>query len=148
MKIGLITLAVCGLAATAAAQEPPRSWTASDPGLKWGPCPPFLPKGCEIAVLHGDPGRPNVDIFFKVPPNASIPRHWHTSAERMVLVSGELHVTYDGHNTAVLKPGSYAYGPAKLPHKADCKNAGPCILFIAFESPLDAVEGDSASRRK
>ena len=147
MKIGLIpiALATAGLAATASAQEPPASWTARDPGLKWAPCPPFLPQGCQIAVLHGDPARPNVDIFFKVPANASIPRHWHTSAERMVLVSGELHVTYDGHRTAVLKPGSYAYGPAKLPHKADCKNAGPCILFIAFESPLDAVQGDNAS---
>jgi len=66
----------------------------------------------------------------------------------MVLVSGELHVTYDGHKTAVLKPGSYAYGPAKLPHKAECKDAGPCILFIAFESPLDAVHADHASAGK
>lgn len=144
MKIVLVALAFCGLAAAASAQEAPRSWAAGDPGLKWGPCPPFLPKGCEIAVLHGDPGKPNVDIFFKVPAKASIPRHWHTSAERMVLVSGELHVTYDGHKTAVLKPGMYAYGPAKLPHKADCRNAGPCVLFIAFEAPLDAVPNENA----
>ena len=140
----LLALATAGFAATASAQQPPVSWTARDPGLKWAPCPAFLPKGCEIAVLRGDPARPNVDIFFKVPAKASIPRHWHTSAERMVLVSGELHVTYDGHKTAVLKPGSYAYGPAKLPHKAQCRDAGPCILFIAFESPLDAVQTDDA----
>ena len=89
------------------AQEPPLSWTAKDSKLKWGPCPPFLPKGCEIAVLHGDPAKSNADVFFKVPANSTIPRHWHTSAERMVLVSGELHVTYDGHKTAVLKPGNY-----------------------------------------
>jgi quercetin dioxygenase-like cupin family protein len=139
----LIALGAASLAATASAQEPPVSWTAGDAGLKWAPCPPFLPKGCQIAVLHGDPARPNVDIFFKVPANASIPRHWHTSAERMVLVSGELHVTYDGHKTAVLKPGSYAYGPAKLPHTAECKSKSACILFIAFESPLDAVQGDN-----
>lgn len=150
MKIGpiLIALATAGLAATASAQEPPVSWTAGDSGLKWASCPPFLPKGCQIAVLRGDPARPNVDIFFKVPAKASIPRHWHTSAERMVLVSGELHVTYDGHKTAVLKPGSYAYGPAKLPHKAQCRSAGPCILFIAFESPLDAVQAHNASGGK
>lgn len=147
-KTAVIALALCGLAATASAQEPPRSWSAGDPGLKWGPCPPFLPKGCAIAVLRGDPAKPNVDIFFKVPAKASIPRHWHTSAERMVLVSGELHVAYDGHKTAVLKPGTYAYGPAKLPHKAECKNAGPCVLFIAFESPLDAVPNDDAPRGK
>lgn len=142
-------LAVCGLAAASLfAQEPPVSWTAQDAKLKWGPCPPFLPKGCEIAVLHGDPAKRNVDIFFKVPANASIPRHWHTSAERMVLVSGELHVTYDGHKVAVLKPGTYAYGPAKLPHKAECRNAGPCVLFIAFEAPLDAVPSEDTPGKK
>ena len=84
-----------------------------DPQLKWGPCPPFLPKGCGIAVLHGDPAKDNVDVFFKLPAKSTLPLHWHTSAERMVLVAGELHVTYDGQKTAVLKPGTYAYGPAK-----------------------------------
>ena len=102
----------------ATGQEAPLARTTKDAQLKWGPCPAFLPKGCEIAVLHGDPAKNNADIFFKVPANSVIPRHWHTSAERMVLVSGELHVTYDGHKAVVLKPGTYAYGPAKLPHKA------------------------------
>jgi len=128
--------------AAAAAQEPSVAWTAKDPQVKWGPCPPFLPKGCGIAVLHGDPAKNNADIFLKVPANSTLPRHWHTSAERMVLISGELHVTYDGQKTAVLKPGSYAYGPAKQPHKGECKSARPCVLFIAFESPVDAVPND------
>ena len=82
-----------------------------------------------------------------MPANSVIPQHWHTSAERMVLISGELHVTYDGHKTAVLKPGTYAYGPAKLPHKAECKKAGPCILFIAFESPVDAVPSEAPMKK-
>lgn len=113
--------------------------TFKDPQLKWGACPPFIPKGCEIAVLHGDPAKENADIFFKVPANFEIPYHWHTSAERMVLVSGELRVTYDGQDTIVLKPGMYAYGPAKLPHKAYCAKGDPCVLFIAFESAIDAI---------
>lgn len=129
------------------AQEPPVMHTAKDSQLKWGPCPPFLPKGCGIAVLHGDPSKNNADIYLKVPANSIIPRHWHTSAERMVLVSGELHVTYDGQKTAVLKPGTYAYGPAKLPHKAECKNAGPCVLFIAFELPVDALPSEADSKK-
>jgi len=113
--------------------------TARDTDLKWGPCPPFLPKGCAIAVLHGDPAKDNVDVFFKVPAKSTIPLHWHSSPERMVLVAGELHVTYDGQKTAVLKPGTYAYGPAKRPHHGFCASSNPCVLFIAFESPLDAV---------
>ncbi len=120
--------------------------TARDAQLQWGPCPPFLPKGCGIAVLHGDPAKDNLDVFFKVPAKSSIPLHWHTSPERMVLVAGELHVTYDGQNTAVLKPGTYAYGPAKRPHEGYCASAVPCVLFIAFESPLDAVPVESAAK--
>lgn len=57
----------------------------------------------------------------------------------MVLVAGELHVTYDGQEMAVLKPGSYAYGPAKRTHEGSCASEVPCVRFIAFESPLDAV---------
>lgn len=123
--------------------EPAIAWTAEDGRLQWGPCPAFLPEGCRIAVLHGDPAKPNVDIFFKVPANSKLPLHWHTSAERMVLVAGELHVTYEGQAATILKPGTYAYGPATRPHSGFCASAVSCVLFIAFESPLDAVPIES-----
>jgi mannose-6-phosphate isomerase-like protein (cupin superfamily) len=123
----------------ASAEEKAFIWTADDPELQWGPCPDFMPQGCELAVLQGDPGKPNVDIFFKLPGNTTAAHHWHTSAERMVLVSGELQVDYDGQEPVVMKPGTYAYGPAKLPHVAACTSSEPCVLFIAFEEPLDAI---------
>lgn len=113
--------------------------THEDPELEWVSCPEFFPEGCRIAVLQGDPSGENADIFFKVPPDSVIPHHWHTSAERMVLVSGELHLDYDGQDTKVMKPGTYAYGPAKLPHKGYCVDGDPCVLFIAFELPIDAI---------
>lgn len=112
--------------------------TASDEALQWGPCPEFMPEGCNIAVLQGDPAQGNVDVFFRVPANTDIPNHWHASAERMILVSGEMEVTYEGEAMVTLKEGSYAYGPAGKPHVARCGDAGPCVLFIAFEEPLDA----------
>ena len=116
-----------------------------DPRLEWGPCPEFLPQGCAIAVLQGDPAAPNADIYFKVPGGAQIARHWHTSAERMVLVSGELQVTYDGQEPVVLRTGTYAYGPARVPHDASCAPGDPCVLFIAFEEPVDAHPGEPAA---
>lgn len=137
------TLLLGGIAFAEPPPAPALAWDASDPALEWGPCPEFLPEGCAIAVLHGDPSKPNADILFKVPGGAAIARHWHTSAERMVLVSGELHVTYDGQDMVTLKPGMYAYGPAKLPHVAHCAAGDPCILAIAFESPVDAFPGDA-----
>lgn len=112
--------------AQAPSQEQAVTWTATDTSLKWEPCPPFLPKGCGIAVLHGDPAKDNVDVFLKVPAKSKLPLHWHTSAERMILVAGELRVTYDGQKTAILKPGTYAYGPAKRPHSGECASKVPC----------------------
>ena len=112
--------------------------THMDKDLQWGPCPSFMPEGCNISVLHGDPAKNNVDVFFKVPANYVIPSHRHTSAERMILISGELHVTYEGEEEQVMKVGSYAFGPANKPHTAKCASKEPCVLFIAFEEPLDA----------
>ncbi|MCI0518030.1 MAG: cupin domain-containing protein [Woeseiaceae bacterium] len=131
--------------ASVSAQEQALAYTFENPQLQWGPCPPFLPAGCEIAVLHGDPSLPNVDIFFKVPAGSMIPSHTHTSAERMILVSGRMEVTYEGQSPVTLKVGSYAYGPAGKPHTATCAEGVPCVLFIAFEAPLDAIPTEGAA---
>src|SRR5688572_5775084 len=65
----------------------PLAISTSDATLKWGPCPPiFTVPGCEIAVLHGDPAKPNADLFLRIPGGYAIPPHRHTSAERMILV--------------------------------------------------------------
>jgi len=124
--------------AQAPAPEQALAQSADDAQLKWELCPAFLPAGCAMAVLHGDPAEDNLDVFFKVPAKSTIPLHWHNSPERMVLVAGRLQLTYDDQKTAVLEPGTYAYGPAKRPHKGYCASVVPCVLFIAFESPLDA----------
>jgi mannose-6-phosphate isomerase-like protein (cupin superfamily) len=126
-------------AGTAALAGPtPLAIDATDPSLKWGPCPAIFPQGCEIAVLQGDPAKPNADVFLRVRGGQPLPAHSHTSAERMILVSGQLRVKYKGAPAATLRPGMYAYGPAGLPHEAACLGAEACTLFIAFEGPVDA----------
>ena len=124
--------------AQAEAREAAVSRALGDPGLTWGPCPPVFPKGCEIAVLHGDPAAPHADVYLRVPAGYTIPRHKHTSAEHMILVAGELQVTYDGQKPLTMRTGSYAYGPAGLPHVGRCVSDVVCVLFIAFELPVDA----------
>jgi len=153
MIIQLMTAAVLGILAvglSARADSPPAepaiSRSADDATLQWGGCPDFLPAGCAIAVLHGDPSQPNVDVFFKVPGGSEIPLHTHSSVERMVLVAGELEVTYQDQAPVRLTPGDYAYGPAGRPHSGRCLSDVPCILFIAFELPLDAVQSDAAGQ--
>ncbi|RLD24732.1 MAG: cupin [Bacteroidetes bacterium] len=140
LTVSLLSIAVLAQESSITGEELSVLKTIDDTGLEWGPCPPFMPEGCAIAVLHGDPSKVNVDVLFKVEANSDIPNHWHNSPERMILLSGELKVKYEGEKTQTMKIGSYAYGPSKKPHTAKCGDDGPCIIFIAFENPLDAFE--------
>jgi mannose-6-phosphate isomerase-like protein (cupin superfamily) len=125
-------------AALAEAEEP-LTRLAQDPTLQWGPCPDIFLAGCEIAVLHGDPARPSADVFLRAAGGYEFPAHSHTSAERMILVSGQMNVQYQGAQAATLTAGAYAYGPAGRPHRAACVSPEPCVLFIAFVGPVDAA---------
>jgi quercetin dioxygenase-like cupin family protein len=113
-----------------------------DTDLEWIPCTDvahFFPQGCQATVLQGNPAERYADVLMRIPANAYIPNHYHTSAERMVLIAGEFHIHPDGQDTVVMTKGSYAYGPALAHHSAECKDAGDCYLFIAFEEPVDAI---------
>lgn len=123
--------------------EPAFTRTTDDPRVEWGPCFEWMPEGCELAVVQAvDPAGRNADAFFKLPPGSTVVEHWHTSAERMVLLSGVMEVEYEGQDPVRLSPGTYAYGPAGLPHQTHCLPEGgeSCILFIAFEDPIDAID--------
>ncbi|MCY7281168.1 MAG: cupin domain-containing protein [Sphingomonas bacterium] len=129
-------------AAPPVSSEAPLTKAADDKALQWGPCPAPFPQGCELTVLHGDPAKPNADVLLRMPGGYVIPPHRHSSAERMILVSGQLEVKYRGAPAATLKPGNYAFGPASLPHRATCVGTGQCHLFVAFEGPVDVVAVD------
>jgi len=134
----LLALAPLVLAQGGPAEEAfTRRWNDKD--LEWVSCPPFMPEGCGMAVLHGNPAMPNADVMLKLPAGGEVPKHWHTSPERMVVVAGELHLTYEGQSTTLLRPGAYAYGPSKAPHSVKCASKDPCVLFIALESRFDIV---------
>jgi len=144
-KIGIVLIFALFLASMTYAQNGDSTGmensvlkSIDDPTLQWGPCPPFMPEGCNIAVLHGDPSKDKADVLFRVNGKSSIPNHWHNSAERMVLLSGKMEVTYKGESTSTMKLGNYAFGPAKKPHTAKCVSKEPCVLFIGFNEPVDA----------
>ena len=56
---------------------------------KWGPAPPFIPAGAQIAVLSGDPTKPvPYAVRLKFPANYAIPAHSHPTDENVVVTSG------------------------------------------------------------
>lgn len=144
-KRNMITLAFVFLAIGLNAQsnglsdkESSIATTIDNKDLKWLPAPDFFPD-CSFTILHGDISKPNLDFFFKIEANTEVVNHTHNSPERMILISGDLEVQYQGEKPIVLKAGSYAYGPAGKPHKAKCLDNGPCVLFVAMVDPFDAV---------
>jgi quercetin dioxygenase-like cupin family protein len=141
--VALVAASACASSGARTASSTPLTHSI-DSDLPWGPCPPIFPEGCQIGVLQGDPAAPNADIFLRVPAGLGLPAHTHTSAERMILVSGELRVKYLGAPPVNLQPGYYAYGPASLPHNATCVSSENCTLFIAFEGPVDAIAFDGS----
>lgn len=137
-------LAGCALAATAACAQSgaprlPPTFAPADMTLKWEGCPEGLPKGCQLAVLNGDPAQPGADVFLKLPAKAKVPAHKHTAAERIVVVEGTLTVTYEGQKPVALKRGTYHYAPADAVHEMSCGGAQPCVLFIASDKPIDLI---------
>ena len=58
---------------------------------QWGPAPPMLPAGAQIAVLSGDPTKAvPYAVRLKFPANFAIPAHSHPTDENVVVTSGSL----------------------------------------------------------
>ena len=72
--------------------QAPSTHVMETPGAaKWGPAPPMLPPGAQIAVLAGDPTKAApYTVRLKFPANYDIPAHSHPGDEHVVVVSGEL----------------------------------------------------------
>ena len=64
---------------------------ASVNDAQWGPAPPMLPAGAQIAVLAGNPTQAvPYTIRLKFPAHYAIPAHSHPTDENVVVVSGAL----------------------------------------------------------
>jgi quercetin dioxygenase-like cupin family protein len=92
---------------------------------QWGPAPPLLPAGAQIAVLAGDPTKPvPYAIRLKFPANYAIPAHSHPTDEHVVVTSGTLtfgmgdKLTKGAAGNKTLATGGFALMPANMNHFA------------------------------
>ena len=47
--------------------------------VQWGPAPPVLPAGAQIAVLEGNPAEKGpITLRLKFPASYNVPPHWHS----------------------------------------------------------------------
>ena len=148
MKTFSTMLALVSLAATAAlaadAAKKPEAAKADALSInadevKWGEAPPDLPKGAQMAVLHGDPSKKApFTLRIKMPDAYKIPPHWHTRDEQLTILSGNfiLHMgdTMDAPSTS-LAAGGFHFLPGKMHHAAETN--GETILQLDGIGPFD-----------
>jgi quercetin dioxygenase-like cupin family protein len=133
-KILSAILLVSGLAATTLIAQHAGHGIDNPATAKWGPAPPMLPPGAQIAVLSGDPGKPApYSVRLKFPANYDIPAHSHPTDENVVVVSGDLFLgmgdKLDRTSAMKVVPGGYAIAPANANHFAFTKGETTIVLY-------------------
>jgi len=129
--------------AFAAAHESQHAVVQQVKEAQWGPAPPMLPPGAEIAVLAGDPMKAApYTVRLKFPANYAVPAHSHPTDENVVVVSGALTFgmgdalvkTAAGNKT--LTSGGYALAAAGMNHYA-FTGAQPATIVLYGVGPVE-----------
>src|ERR1700681_867230 len=121
MKLWLFAVALT-LAALVAAQPSLAQNAFAPDQVKFGPAPPFLPPGAQLAVLEGDPMASTGDftIRLKIPDGYKVAPHWHPNRENVTVLSGTLKVgmgdKFDSAHMMSFPAGSFAFLDPDMPN--------------------------------
>ena len=95
--------------------------------VKWGPAPPALPPGAQMAVIDGDPSQAGglFTIRAKLPNGYKIAPHWHPTDEHVTVLKGVFVMGVGEKFTEAgaheLGKGGYAKMPKGVRHYAWAK---------------------------
>jgi quercetin dioxygenase-like cupin family protein len=139
-NIVVASIILVGIGGTALAEDHNVKAITAD-SLQWGPAPPVLPKGVQIAVLAGDPGKKGPFVVrLKIPAGLKVPAHQHPSAEGVTVISGDFRFgmgdKLDESKAEKLGPGGFVDLPANMNHFA-FSGGGEVIVQINSEGPFE-----------
>jgi len=141
MKLPFLVVALSAVAIALFAAQPSQAQNAFTPDqVKYGPAPPFLAAGAQLAVLEGDPMAASGDftVRLKMPDGYRIAPHTHPSRENVTVLSGTLKVgmgdQFDVSKMMSFGAGSFAYLDPSMHHYAAA--SGETVIQIHGMSPL------------
>jgi hypothetical protein len=121
--------------------------------VKWGPGPPGLPAGVQVAVLTGNPSKAEPYVLrAKMPAGYKVPPHWHPTDENVTVLSGTLMMgkgeKFDPDSSEALTAGSFARMVKEMRHFAWTKT--DTVIQIHGVGPFDItyVNPDDDPRKK
>src|SRR3977135_2012716 len=105
---GVIALAGASMAAAQMAGHN----TVTPAEVKWGPAPPSIRPGAQLAVLYGDPNKDGMFVMrLKLPKGFKLAPHTHPKPEIVTVISGTMHLgmgrTADPGKAQALAAGSF-----------------------------------------
>ena len=121
------------------------AWAAAQPmgqnvaEMKFGHVP-GVPTCAEAAVQSGDPMKGMFIILVKIPAKCTIPWHWHTANENLMIVSGIAHVDVKDGKSMRLEPGGFAMMPSHHVHQFHCT---ACKFYLYSDAAFDIHYVDS-----
>ena len=148
--IALATALIVAFPIGVAAQNMRRSSGANDANVKhtittpdavrWGPAPPFMPPGSQMAVMLGDPSKKGLFIIRgKLPDGYTIPPHWHSTIENVTVLSGTFNVgmgdKLDKSKGQPLTPSGFFSAPPRMSHFAWA--TGETVVEVTGMGPLE-----------
>jgi quercetin dioxygenase-like cupin family protein len=142
LVMAIVTLLLCaGALFTITARPNEHKTNAFVPGtIPWGPAPPFLRPGAQLAVIEGNPlgNTGDYTVRLKIANGYRIAPHWHPLRENVTVISGSFKVgmgdTFDPNKMATFPAGSFAYLDPDMHHYAMAD--GDAIVQVHGAAPL------------
>ncbi|MGH9930785.1 MAG: cupin domain-containing protein [Pyrinomonadaceae bacterium] len=96
---------------------------------------PPLPTCVRGSVESGDPSKGPSIIFARLTTGCTIPWHWHTPNEHVIVVSGVGRIEMKDGKPLTLRAGGFALLASHHVHQFHCKQA--CQLYIYSDVAFD-----------
>jgi Domain of unknown function (DUF4437) len=135
----MTTLSATLLFAALPIAAPAMDFVAAPDSVKWGPAPPALPSGAQLAVLSGDPSKDGPYVLrARLPAGYTVPPHTHPSDENVTVISGTFQFAMgdklDKSKGQMLKPGGFFRAEKGMQHYAWA--TAPTVIQIHGNGPF------------
>ena len=96
---------------------------------------PGLPSCTPGSVKSGDPAKGPSIILAKADTGCTVPWHWHSPSEHLMMVKGVARLDMKNGKPITLRAGGYAMLPAKHVHQFVCTSS--CVFYVHSDGALD-----------
>jgi quercetin dioxygenase-like cupin family protein len=134
-RSSFLVLVAAAMLFTVATQAQETAMTGKNPSEMKFVKFPGLPTCFDNAVVTGDPSKGPSIILSKGSAGCTVPWHWHTPNEHVMLVSGSLRMEMQGAKAITLRAGGFSLLPSHHVHQATCRTA--CTLYIYGDGAFD-----------